>query len=308
MHIAFHIRHFIFKIVLLLLISFSISSCATFDPPVVVPVYGHIDSIHFVVPFDSMAKQGSPSAKITYAWVYLDNNPVGAFQLPCTFPMITGNGVHSIEVYPGITPVDGTSAASIYPFYQYYSVTLNLQQGSTYKIKPTSTYYKWSQFPLMENFSEAPGGQPIHVINYHGGGNASAGSQTTMLVTDNPNITFDRHGGSGMAIVNQSHNYYIGITNPPVALPTLTTPVYVELNYRATTSFAIGLFEDDTATQIQPVIIYPTATWNKIYVTLNSTISEYSIQPYHIYFAMARDSTDGHTADTLLLANIKILD
>jgi hypothetical protein len=295
------------KILVLLSVSFVISSCNTFDPPLVVPVYGHIDSIHFSVPLDSTAKEGSGSNSIPYAWVYLDDIPVGAFQMPCTFPMVASNGPHIIEVYPGIVPVNVNSPASIYSFYQSYSINMNLQQGITYKIKPTSLYYPWVQFPYQETFGEDPGGPPLGIINYHGGGsNASAGSTTTMTVV-NGNLAFNK-GRSGMVVVNGTNDYYIGVTNPPVTLPYTGVPVYVELNYRSTAQFAVGMFESDTMVQVQPVIIYPSATWQKMYFSLSSTLSEYSIGSDNIYFSISLDTYDGHTSDTLLLANIKIVD
>src|SRR5271170_6896111 len=106
-----------FYLIIPLVFSFFISSCNTFDPPLVMPIYGHIDSIHFTVPADSIGTLGSPSSNIQYAWVYMDDNPVGAFQLPCTFPMVASNGVHNIKIYPGVIPAGQTSPAAIYPFY-----------------------------------------------------------------------------------------------------------------------------------------------------------------------------------------------
>jgi len=294
-------------LILLLPTLFAISSCSRFDPPVVVPAYGHIDSIHFSVPADSANKQGSASALIPYAWVYLDNNPVGTFELPCTFPMIASNGMHNISIYPGIIPAGVNSPAGINPFYQFYSFNVNIQQGSTYKFKPTSSYYNWVKFPYMESFDESPiNGPPRYIINYHGGGNLSAASDTTMMVINKKGLAY--HVNSGMVIVNATHNYYIGMTWPWDSLPTNgSTPVYMELNYRATAPFAIGLFESDTATQIQPaVIVYPSSTWTKMYVVFQPTLAVYSIQAYNIYFSMSYVAGDG--SDTLLLDNIKILD
>jgi len=293
-------------LILVLLIPFVISSCSTFDPPVVIPIYGHIDSIHFTIPPDSVNKQGSASSKIPYTWVYLDDNPVGAFQMPCTFPMVAGNGTHNIKIYSGVAAAGGTSPVSINPFYQYYSININMQQGSTYKFQPVSMYYSWVTFPFMENFDESSN-VPTHIVNYHGGGNAATASTTSMLITNKRGLVFQGKG-SGMTVVNSAHPYYIGITNPGNSLPNSGSPVYMELNYRATTIFTIGMFDADTTNQSNPILVYPAPTWTKMYVTLNSTISTFNIQPQNIYFTIGLDSVDDHTSDTLLLDNIKILD
>lgn len=295
------------------------SSCNTFDPPLTVPVYGHIDSMHLVIPPDSASKYGSASASIQYAWVYLDDNPVGAFQLPCTFPMVAGNGKHTVEVYPAVTPVGGSSPASIYPFYQYYSVVIDMQQGKTYKIEPVINYFSWVQFPYLMNFDNfSPGVPPINngkyeIINYYGNGNKSGATTTTMTVVSKPLAYQDN---SGMVVVNKAHPYYIGLTWPgnTLSFNNSNTPVYMELNYRATTLFAIGMFANngngDTTIKSSPIaIVYPTTGWKKMYMSLNNTIyPTFKTPPQNIYFTITWDSTDNHAADTLLLDNIKILD
>lgn len=278
-----------------------IQSCSTFDPPVVVPAYGHIDSIHFYVPADSATTLGTASANIPYAWVYLDDNPIGAFQMPCTFPIVASNGLHNILIYSGIQPAGGNTALSINPFYQYYSVNVTLQQGQVTKFYPTSTYYNWVTAPYKENFDENSA-TPSNLSEYTG---SLSKSDTDIVITNNKSLVFQGNG-SGMAIVGASpHNYFMGVTTA-LALPTSGQPVYMELNYRATTQFSIGIFqggEQDLETPI--AIVYPTATWKKIYISLNNDIQTDAIQPFNIYFSMSLTSP---VADTLLLDNIKVLD
>jgi hypothetical protein len=293
-------------------ISFALTSCSTFDPPTVVPSYGHIDSIHFSIPADSANLEGSASSAIKAAWVYLDDNPVGTFQMPCTFPIVAGSGYHNIKIYSGVEAADANSAYSINPFYQFYSINVNLQQGKTTKFQPVSTYYNWVKFKYMENFDgESPGSQPQHIVRYYGGGSKAAGSDTVMFVTRNKSLVFDGTGsnGSGLVKLDENHTQYVGMTDPPDSLPYNGTPVYLEFNYRTTTFFSVGLFEEDTVIQISPsTIVYPSSTWKKLYVDLYSrTISTYHAYPnnYRVYFLMNYNT--GDVADTLLLDNIKII-
>jgi hypothetical protein len=294
---------------------FVASSCNTFDPPLTVPVYGHIDSMHLIVPSDSLSELGSAASFIPYVWVYLDDNPVGAFQVPCTFPMVASNGVHTVEVYPGITPVGTNSPAGMYPFYQFYSVSINMQQGKTYNIKPVIRYFSWVNFPYLMNFDNFTLGQQpkgngkYSIINYYGDGNRSGATTTNMFVVGGK-LAFQHQ--SGMVVVTTTHNYYAGMTWPwdSLSFNNSNIPVFVEFNYRATTLFAIGMFDADTTSQSGPIaLIYPTTGWKKMYVSLNNTIyPTFSTHYQNIYFTMKLDSIDGHTTDTLLLDNIKILD
>jgi len=294
----------------LFLLSASIASCTVFDPPTVIPAYGHIDSIHFTTYYDT---QGTASATIPAAWVYLDDNPVGAFQIPCTFPMIGNNGVHNIKIYSGISAADANSAYNINPFYQFYSFNVTLQQGVITKFHPTSTYYHWVVFKLMEDFespSEVSGGKPLHIIGFHGGGLASASTTTYMTVVNSPKSDVFQGGHSGRVVVTHNNHYFIGITDPADSLPhNGSTPVYLEANYKCTTFLGVGMFERDTLVgPISPVVLSATSTWKKMYVDLNTTIQAWQAYPnYRVYFSMQLDSVDGHTTDTLLLDNIKII-
>ncbi len=290
-------------------ITLAVASCTVFDPPLVVPAYGHIDSVHFTI-IGNPDTQGTVSATIPAVWVYLDDNPVGAFQLPCTFPMVASNGSHSIKIFSGISAADGNSAYNINPFYQYYAVSANLQQGKTTVFKPTSFYYSWVIFKLMEDFeSELVNSKPAHIINYGGNGTVGGGSDTYMTVVGSPKSDVFEGHHSGRVVVTPGKPYYIGMTDPDEALPhTNGTPVYMEANYKCTTYLSVGMFEEDSLIQISPVVISPTSTWKKLYVDLNTSIQTYNLFPdYRIYFSMRLDSADGHNADTLLLDNIKII-
>ncbi len=275
-----------------------ISSCNTFDPPIVVPAYGHIDSIHFAVTSDT---QGSSSHKIPYTWVYLDDNPVGAFQMPCTFPMVTSNGVHNIKIYSGIIPANGGYPAAISPFYQFYSTNVTLKQGVTTNFQPSATYYNWVDFPYLENFEENSA-LPTGFVKSTG----IQHSDTNMYITHVASQVFEGRG-SGMVIVDASRPNYVGMTSPPVILPVNSSnSVYMELNYKATTLFSIGLYEGDT-NYISPLVVYQSPAWNKMYVVLQNTLATFPLQPDRIYFALSLDVADGHTSDTLLIDNVKIL-
>jgi hypothetical protein len=190
-----------------------------------------------------------------------------------------------------------------------------LQQGSTVKLKPTSTYYVWSEFPYKEDFETETVGGPAKngFKNYYGDGNPQAKTTTTMIVINDPKLVFGGHGNSGMVVVNSANPYYSGMTWPCDSLPNSSTPVYLELNYRATASFSIQLFESDpslgqdTAHLSSPIVIVePTTGWKKMYVALNGTIQQFKYYPYNISFTMALPP--GDVSDTLLLDNIKILD
>src|ERR1051326_8915965 len=81
------------------LIAAAFSSCSIFDTSEKIPAYIHIDKIAFIPA--SASWQSPTSVKITDAWVYIDGQLVGAYELPCTFP-VQCEGTHNILVEAGI--------------------------------------------------------------------------------------------------------------------------------------------------------------------------------------------------------------
>ena len=89
---------FLFAVVLLLTLGFI--SCRKFEGSQKVPSYIHIESIEV----DSLTDYfvyGANTHKITDAWVYVDDNLVGIYELPSTFPVLK-KGQHKVAVRGGI--------------------------------------------------------------------------------------------------------------------------------------------------------------------------------------------------------------
>jgi len=68
------------------------------DGEVTIPTYLKIDSVYVNTYYPS---EGSPSAKITDVWIYVDDKNMGVFELPALFPLLF-EGKHKLEIRPGI--------------------------------------------------------------------------------------------------------------------------------------------------------------------------------------------------------------
>src|SRR2546423_329586 len=114
------------------------SSCSLFDTSEKIPSYIHIDKVNFI-PGDTSV-QGTASVKISDAWVFIDDQLVGAYELPATFP-VQYDGTHTIKVRGGVK-MNGISATRIqYPFYNFYSTQATLEPKKTITINPTAAYF-----------------------------------------------------------------------------------------------------------------------------------------------------------------------
>lgn len=269
-----------------------LSSCEMFNPAEQIPSYIHIDKIDLT----TTSEQGSNSSKITDAWVYVDDQLVGAFELPATIPVLF-NGNHTVVIKPGIK-VDGIAATrAVYPFYKPYSVSINLMPDSVTTINPTLTYNSYTVFEWKEAFED--GGISIAKTLF---------SDTTISKTSETSEVFEG-SYSGVVHLDAAHDFFQGLSLGSFILPTGDSPVFLEMNYRSDALIKVGLYANSFS-QVQKLdILYinKSATWNKIYINLNSAINRATNDPddFQVYFEIQKDA-DAATSETLI-DNIKLV-
>jgi hypothetical protein len=266
-----------------------LSSCAFFDTSETIPSYIHIDKIAFVPGSDTTTGaggQGTASSNITDAWVYVDEQLQGIYELPCTFP-VQYEGTHTIKVAAGIK-MNGIGATRvIYPFFDFYTTTVTLTPKQTTTINPHVSYYSTVQFPYLENFEstycfvDSFGDTPLRDTNgavAWGGGWSAYG----MI--------------KGNALTFQSR------TCTTYALNADGQPKFIELNYKCNHPFVVGLLYGNGT---EPVVgVNPSDKWNKIYLNISDQILLSGT--YGFYFAMQKLPSDTGNP-TLYIDNVKLV-
>lgn len=136
-----------FAIGCLLLCSLSFPSCKKFKGSQTVPSYIHIDSI--TVEGDYYV-YGAATSNITDAWVYIDDQILGCFELPATFPVLE-KGKHKVSVYAGICSDGRKAVRGPYPFYmpKVYE-DMDLFEDSIVTINPVVGYYPIGEGVMVE--------------------------------------------------------------------------------------------------------------------------------------------------------------
>ena len=84
-----------FSLLCCTLLAVALASCQKFKGSQTVPAYIHIDSIAVEGDYYTY---GANTANITDAWVYVDDQIIGTFELPATFPVLK-KGKHKVSVY-----------------------------------------------------------------------------------------------------------------------------------------------------------------------------------------------------------------
>jgi hypothetical protein len=290
---------------MLLLFPFAFfDACSLTSPAIPVPSYIHIEKINAEYsPKQTYASVGTDSSNISDAWVYVNDQYIGAFQLPCTFPVLTSGTNQVVSIDAGIE-VSGISAERAqYPFYAQYTLSnVTLTRGQRITISPTVTYLPSTIFAWMEDF-ESVSSSIVKDPNVNE-------PDTSVQITHNPSLIYQGKG-SGVVSLTTAVPVFAGISSLAFKLSTNSDSLtYLELNYKSNNSFVIGVytapFVVGISVPLPAISVNPSTTWNKMYVNLSTALAAASgTTSFNVYFYMSRDSSV--TLPVLYLDNIKVL-
>lgn len=280
---------------LILFFALVVSSCEVINPDEDIPSFIQIDEINV----NAASGQGTDSADVEDAWIYIDDKLVGAFQMPALIPILH-QGNQNIEIRSGVILNGIASTRTINPFYEYKTQIVDLVPDSTINVKLTTTYnplvkFVWNSLG-QEGFEE--GGISIDSV---------AGSKTKMEKTS----TEVYEGGySGWIHLDVDHDTYIGQSTNKFELPKGGKAVVMEIHCKNTSNhFVIGMFVeavDGKITIVNHLIVNPGPNWKKLYVNFTELVSNYpQARNFRVFFTSELESTN-KTAD-IYLDNIKLM-
>lgn len=256
-----------------------------------IPAYIEINNISLS---SNPVTEGTNSHKITDAWVYMDGNLVGVFELPCKFPVLA-EGRHDFMIKAGIKMNGITNSRAYYPFYQPVEQQLDLVPGEIITLNPTVTYYS-NKVQYRESFED--GGISFEALGT---------SDTGLLKTSEAGLVFEG-AYSGVMRLNSEVDYiFVGTINA-YDLPTTGTPVFLEMNYKTDNPIAIGLLaiKSGESEKNEIIVLNPNEAWNKIYINLTACANANAYaDEFKLYFEVYKD--EDLTAATLLFDNLKLL-
>ncbi|MEC7645865.1 MAG: hypothetical protein VX689_00085 [Bacteroidota bacterium] len=251
-----------------------------------------INEIPSYMTIEEIILNDNSTHKITDAWVYIDDNLQGVYELPANFPILE-EGIHKLRIKAGIKD-NGIGGNRIpYPFYSsYIKEEQAFNSETTTSITPTVSYLEST---ILDDNSE----------DFDGNGlNLETDSITFSIENTNP-----LNGNYGVITLSDSMWFSEVTTKEITNLPQEGAPVYLELDYKSNTQFLIGVyinFPQSVVLQKDLIWINPKENWNKIYINLTSTISEaIGVDFFKIFIAMQRDSTLNN--NTVCLDNLRIV-
>ena len=254
---------------------------------------------------NSVNPTGVLTESITDAWVFMDGELVGVFEVPFKIPILD-KGNHKLLIYPTVKNNGISATKKIYPFLEPYEINVDLVQNETVNIDPVTRYYSSVKF-WIEDFEDS-------VVEIVDGPSSSVGLERT----NDPSVlnSFINEGYFGRVQLDATNNNWVGSTvaNSSGTL-VMNLPrgqeVYLEIDYHNTNQLVTGVLAINSSG-------FPTdnvhvrlnsqkegeVVWKKIYIDLREIVSA-STSAQYFEFSFKALLDDGATSGQVNIDNIK---
>ena len=291
-----------YKPTFFIFILFIYSGCSIIDPPEKIPSFISINAIDLQI---NNSDQGTANHAITDAWVYINGNLEGIYELPAQKIPLHYDGIQDLKIYAGIKKNGISGDRDKYDFFTSYSQTIELIADSIIPVNPVVEYeddlYIW-----IEDFEDPSTKFESTLL-----------SDTTIYIVDSP--ISDLIEGDAGAISLSSSNFQCEIRTNELnfnTFPTnLFTPCYMELNYKCNHELSVGiLHKNGTLPYSNEPLITLTSTednsgiaqWNKTYLYLSDVTNFFpTAQEFDIFIGVTNPNQQDNIE--IRLDNIKVI-
>lgn len=264
-----------------------LSGCNIINPEEPIPTYVHIEKFDF----DDTNPRGSSSRNITHVWAYVDNQPVGIFDLPVTFPVaITKNSV--LTVLPGVDFQGLRGYPVTYPLYAGVDTTLAPRPGETVNWSPATYYLSGSQLLFNETFDQAVR------LKF-----AKRSGDTTLERTTND--VFEG-GGSGLFVLGPGHDS-VTVLSDSMQL-TAGRAAYIEVDMKGDMQLYVGMrsYRNDGIVFDEYLIrLESEQAWKKFYVGIREFVGANQGTKFQVLLGTRKK--EGQSTGTLRIDNVKVV-
>jgi hypothetical protein len=250
------------------------------------------------VTVSTLAVQGTASNKITDLWYYVNGEFKGAYPVGNILP-IPSTGPTQVQIFPGIKNNGISETRLPYEFYQPIILDTSLAPGTVCNRNFTFQYKSSTKFKWIEDFE--------------GWGTTSGISIKTSNNSDTDFVVLDKNVDPQADVFEDKKCFYFALAGDrrigqyesisQFVLPKNGATVYLELDYKCTAPFEVGVY---SGTQyIYLASVSAKEFWNKIYIQLSSGVSTLSGNSCGLYFRAFKASNKA--VEEFRLDNIKIL-
>jgi hypothetical protein len=291
--------HIGFLTVVLLFLMAIASSCDKFKGDQEIPAYIQIDT--FVLVKNPLIEEGTQTQNITDVWVFVDDQTIGAFEIPAMVPVLE-SGTHKLTILPGVLYSGMSGTRGPYPFMKPVIIEdFEFIADSVMKYTPVTKYRETTFFAWYEDFEDN-----------HISLEPTVKSDTILNFMEYSPADPDFGNASGIAYLNNDFPILECATNVTsgerIELPGNGVPVFLEMDYNINHPLVVGLYiYGSQITQHPVVVINPSdGKWKKIYINLSSVISGFTDADFFNVFIRS-DKVEGYDDPVIMVDNFKLL-
>lgn len=252
---SFKIFYFLFFILL--------SSCVKNNPD---PSWLEVNSWTLLSNPELSGAEGELNHNFSDAWVYIDDEVVGVFEVPFRIPILKSGPVN-IKIFPTIRNNGISATKKIYPFLDYFETNMELIENEVLTINPVTKYNAITNF-WIEDFED-----PLNV-KLDVDANTSA-----ILSTPSSNVDLQTFNGNfyGVIDLNSTDSTWVVSTRDQLFIPK-NREAYLEIDYYNTNTLLTGVIWISPSSVINNPNIQLNAQnesdvkWKKIYIDLKELI------------------------------------
>lgn len=263
-----------------------------------------IDMSHFNDEFGTGYDQGEleciASQKFPDAWVIVNGEDLGTWELPCRIPVLASDNA-TIQIFPGVKMNGVSTSRPRYPFTDANKQTINLKQSEITRIPAIPVkYYSTTGFKVIENFERDYNG-------YFTAEDSNGVNFEHIYDIENPTNRIGR-------ISLEDSVMDFNVLSSTMKFNNDIQYVFLEMDYRCDVENAqiyAGMLVTKPTTVVatdEPlVVVNATPKWKKIYINLTQSVLRNHTSEavsYKVYLSGGRsDSTPIH----YYFDNIKII-
>lgn len=237
-----------------------LGSCDNEEEPI--PAYLHIPKANLTTNYTQF---GSADHQITDVWVYANEELLGLYDLPITFPVIA-EGPTDFSFEAGILENGFLSVRRKYPFYSFAQANTTLTPQVVDTLVPQFTYKEEASliinndFEIGNDFEIKEGNAFFQAIS---GGETYEGARSGYILLEGVESSF---------IAGAIDNFFLPQPGNQ------GNQSYLEINYKNDYTFNIFLtgtevINGSTASFVEFLLTIPPVTdWNKLYVNLTDAV------------------------------------
>ena len=252
-------------------------------------------SVNAISVTSNYASQGTAAHNIKDAWIYIDGQVQGVYELPARFPVLE-EGNHTVTIAAGIFENGISATRTKYPYYNFYDTLINFVAGQTLALpSPIPVkYFDGQTYTWYEDFEGT------------GFTFASIPSSDAQLVIENTDVFEGLH--SSKFILTGDDPVFSGQMQDGYSINTQNA-TFLELNFKAEQPFAVGMtvISGASSKNVYVATVNKSDSWNKIYIDLSKVVNENqsSANVFRIYIYAALEA--GRSQSVIYLDNLKLL-